>query len=107
MPGITVARCATATRYHVEGAYNRDDLERFARQYLANEVVEQWCVNEPLSPPFADGVSADRVIETVPVTELDDDGLVALSRERRLSLDVYEMRTIKDYYELLSVTYGP
>jgi phosphoribosylformylglycinamidine synthase len=98
LPDVDVSRCATATRYHVVGKFNRSDLELFARQQLANEVVDQWSVNAPLEAPFADGVSAQRVIETVPVTHLDDDGLLALSAERRLSLDVYEMRTIRDYY---------
>jgi phosphoribosylformylglycinamidine synthase subunit PurSL len=98
LPEVGVSRSATATRYHVAGDFKRSDLEHFARQQLANEVVEQWSVNEPLSAPFADGVSAQRIIETVPVMGLDDEALLALSSQRRLSLDLYEMRTIRDYY---------
>ncbi len=95
---VDVLRCATATRYHVVGDFDKSDLKQFAKQQLANEVVDQWAVNEPLEAPFADGVSAERLIEVVPVTHLDDDGLLALSAERRLSLDLFEMRTIRDYY---------
>jgi phosphoribosylformylglycinamidine synthase II len=98
LPEVSVLRCATATRYHVVGDFERSDLVRFARQQLANEVVDQWSINQPLQAPFADGVSAERIIETVPVTALDDEALLALSSKRRLSLDLYEMRTIRDYY---------
>lgn len=98
LENVTLNRCATAIRYQFEGCEGTKPLSQFAQQYLANEVVEQWSLNEPLSAPFADGVSVERNIETVPVTELSDTQLVDLSNERRLSLDLHEMRTIRDHY---------
>ena len=98
LPGVSVRRCATAVRYHIEGCDDEDQLTRFARQYLANEVVEQWSVNDALSAPFADGASVERTIETVAVIQLNDEDLLALSVERRLSLDLNEMKTIRNYY---------
>ena len=47
LAGVSISRCATGIRYSVDGCDNKDELARFARQYLANEVVDQWSVNAP------------------------------------------------------------
>ena len=73
-------------------------LHEVAGAHLANEVIEQWTCNEPLRAPFAEGQSAVRSFENVSVTSLSDDELLEVSRIRRLSLDLHEMKAIQVYY---------
>ena len=94
---------ASGWRYQFLDFVAREVLEHLARDLLANTVVQRFAVNRPISPPFVEPVElaghALRV-ETIPLANLDDDGLLALSRERRLSLDLAEMRAIQAYYRL-------
>lgn len=90
---------ATGTRYTFTGSLNDTDLRRLARQLLCNETVEHFALGHIL-PHFGQQIAltvADRV-ETVPITNLDDAALIALSRGRQLSLDLAEMLAIRAFY---------
>ncbi|WP_374685791.1 phosphoribosylformylglycinamidine synthase subunit PurS, partial [Promineifilum sp.] len=93
-----VARAATGQRYELTGDLSLADLERLAAGLLANPHVQRYAIDAPLPPPFFPYQAADDTVETLPVRDLDDDALLALSRERRLALDLAEMRAIRAYY---------
>jgi phosphoribosylformylglycinamidine synthase len=97
--GVTsLTEAATGRQVRVHGAVGEAALRRLASSVLANEVVEAFTVSEPIAPPFVHGTARDLTVETIPLRTLDDAGLLALSRERRLSLDLREMRAIRDRY---------
>ncbi|MCA9567509.1 MAG: phosphoribosylformylglycinamidine synthase subunit PurL [Myxococcales bacterium] len=96
IPGVE--RTATARRYELEGDLAPRALERLAAGTLANDVVQHWAIDDVLPPSFPAGESPVHVVEQIRVRDLDDDGLLALSRERRLSLDLDEMRCIREHF---------
>ena len=89
---------ATGKRYTLHGA-DAPQAELVARALLANEVVERFSVGRPIEPSFVATEPATGAVATVALTSLDDDdALLAVSQERRLSLDLYEMRAIRDHF---------
>ena len=87
---------ATGARYTLELDGPRDDdaIERVARGLLANEVVQVWAVDAPVPSPFVALRPPGGQVETIALSGADDAALLAISRERRLSLDLAEMRAI-------------
>lgn len=103
--GITdLTHVATGTRYVVHGVGGPPDaaaLARAAGAVLANAVVQQFVVDGCVPPPFAPTAEASGRVERVALRDADDDRLLAISAERRLSLDLTEMRAIRAEYRRL------
>ncbi len=91
-------RAATGHRYTIVGEVTEAEVRRIAEELLANEVIQTYAINRPVDPPFVPVQAADDTVEVIPLTEADDAALEAISRERRLSLDLAEMRAIQEYY---------
>lgn len=91
-----VQRAATGFRYLVEGA-DRATAERLARRLLANAVIQRYTLG-PIEPAFPLEAASSGQTETIPVRELSDEQLLAVSKERRAALDLAEMKAIRDYY---------
>jgi phosphoribosylformylglycinamidine synthase subunit PurSL len=98
--GIDGGEVVTGIRYELEGEIAPAEVRRLARQLLSNETVQHFSL-EPVSPHFGVEAAASSQVEQVPLTGLNDDELLALSRRRLLSLDVNEMRAIQRFYEQL------
>lgn len=100
--GFTGVRAAaTGLSYRFAAPVPVDVLDRIARELLANATVQRYTVNAPIAPPFivAQELTPDRVVvETIPLREADAEDLLALSRARRLSLDLAEMQAIQTYF---------
>ncbi|HRL11464.1 MAG TPA: phosphoribosylformylglycinamidine synthase subunit PurL, partial [Aggregatilineales bacterium] len=100
--GLTgVQRCATGARFEVEAdaTLTAATLTRLAEEILSNPVMQRAGLDAPIDAPFVPVDPSDDTVEVIAVRGLDDDALLAISQERRLSLDVYEMRAIRDYFE--------
>ncbi len=93
-----VTQTATGQRYEIVGDLSPKDLDTLARGTLSNPVVHRYAIDQPISPPFVDAHAGDGHVEQIDLRELDDDGLLALSKERRLSLDLNEMKAIQAHY---------
>mgnify|MGYP001277390967 CR=1 FL=1 len=91
-------RTATATRYFIRGDVASEQLQRIARGLLANEVVEQWSVGSEIEPPFANTVEVSGQIDRIPLRSASDERLLEISKERRLSMNLEEMRAVQEYY---------
>ena len=97
--GVTgLAAAATGHRYVIEGPVAESEVRRIASGLLANSVIQTFAINAPVPPPLVPAEPPDATVEIIPLTGLDDAGLVALSRERRLSLDLAEMRAIQAHF---------
>ncbi len=88
---------ATATRYELHGDLDEPTLHKLAQGLLCNETVEQYALGQ-IDPHFGSEAAASDRVERVPLAELDAEALLALSKERLLSLDLAEMRAIQDFY---------
>ncbi|MCE7981432.1 MAG: phosphoribosylformylglycinamidine synthase subunit PurL [Caldilinea sp. CFX5] len=98
--GLPACEVATAKRYEVYGNLSEADLRKLARGLLCNETVEHYSLG-PIHPQFGQAAAASDRVETIPLSGLDDDTLVQVSRRRLLSLDRAEMRAIQEFYDEL------
>jgi phosphoribosylformylglycinamidine synthase len=94
----TVLQTATGHRYEIWGCASADELEALARSALSNPVIHRFSVDQPISAPFVAPHASDETVERIDLRGLDDDALMALSKARRLSLDLAEMKAIQTHY---------
>ena len=95
--GLPEVPVATGKHYGIAGDLSAVERQAIARRLLANQVIERWDA-APIEPHFIDAhATADRTVDHVTVTTLSDDELMALSRERGLSLDLAELQAIAEY----------
>ena len=95
--GLPEVPVATGKHYGIAGDLSSVERQAIARRLLANQVIERWDA-APIEPHFIDAhATADRTVDHVTVTTLSDDELMALSRERGLSLDLAELQAIAEY----------
>ncbi|MFT5432602.1 MAG: phosphoribosylformylglycinamidine synthase II, partial [Myxococcota bacterium] len=98
----SVTAAATGHRYDVSGTLDDAQLTRLASGLLANEVVQQWSLDSELEAPFVlAAAEADLSIGTVALRDASETELVAISTERRLSLDAIEMLEIQKHFRLV------
>ncbi|MBC8098087.1 MAG: phosphoribosylformylglycinamidine synthase [Armatimonadetes bacterium] len=92
---------ATGHSYTLHGTLDSELLRRLANEVFANAVIQNYEIGSPIMPPFAPAQAANAHVERITLDTLDDAGLLALSAERRLSLDLAEMRAIQAHYAAL------
>ena len=92
-------RAALGQRYVLQGQATEQEVRRVAEGLLANGVIQSYALNTPVVPPIlAPTQEADNVVATVPLRDADAAGLQRVSEQRRLSLNLQEMRAIQAYY---------
>jgi phosphoribosylformylglycinamidine (FGAM) synthase PurS component len=96
--GVKPSNVRTARKYLLLGELNTKQIDTIARKILANDCIETAVTGNESEPPSAHTKPYELKIETLSIRDLDDDGLVALSKEKDLFLNVIEMKTIRDYY---------
>jgi phosphoribosylformylglycinamidine synthase II len=96
MAGLEAA--ASAQAYLLYGDLREGDVHTITRRLLANDVIQYYQIGALTphvgNPPPAPDLSA----REVPLRALGEEGLLALSRDRLLALDLVEMRAIQDYF---------
>lgn len=88
---------ATGTRYEFSGELTESELHRIAKALLVNDTIQRYTLGE-IQPEFAHGTPEVIPPDNIDLSQFDDDGLLILSRERRLALDLNEMRAVRDYF---------
>jgi len=101
----------TSRQYVLNGKLSRKQAESIARDFLANDLIEQWRVadykefkkHRGISLPLP--IAGDTEEPAVMTFDLDvsDDVLMEISREGILSLSLEEMHAIRDYFGRKSV----
>lgn len=91
-------RSATGQSHTLEGDLSTDDLNRLATEVLANPIIQRHLIDAAINAPFVAFQDADDTVESIALKDADDAQLKVISHERRLSLDLNEMRAIRDYY---------
>lgn len=98
--GFQVEAVRTMRKYWL-GDVDDDSLDSICRRALSNDAIEQ-VVRGPLQLDQLDVGSPNHFqLITVPIRDLDDDGLNRLSREGQLYLTLVEMQTIRDHFASL------
>ncbi len=104
----------TSKQYLVKGKkLTKADLDNIGKNLLANELIQQWFIadsasfiNSGLQIPIPRvNIPHTPSVRTIDLN-ISDEGLLNLSRERKLALNLIEMRIIKDYLSKPDVIAG-
>ena len=95
-----------ARQFLIKGNISKDNVERIARDLLANELIERWFIlhrDEFLKNGLS--YSLPRVTEYFPpivekflLNNFSNEELIKLSQERLLALNLKEMKTIQKFF---------
>ena len=93
----TINAAATGSRFLVSGEdLDENALDDLAKKLLVNNVIQTYCLGE-VFPVFIETTQKNDHVETIRLRELDEEGLLRVSAERRAALDLTEMRAIQAY----------
>mgnify|MGYP001043210609 CR=1 FL=1 len=98
-PGANNVR--TARKYILLGGISQSQADTIAKKILANDCIEVCVIGNEAEPPSPHLKPYELQIVHWPIRDLDDDGLIALSKEKDLFLNLVEMQTIQKYYRQL------
>ena len=97
--GLEVDAVATCRKYWFNASADEAELDTVASRVLANEAIEHIQRGPLERQTLTTGSSYDFEAVTVPIREMHDDELSALSRDGQLFLNTVEMKTIRTYFE--------
>ncbi|AEH44774.1 Phosphoribosylformylglycinamidine synthase [Thermodesulfatator indicus DSM 15286] len=95
------------TQYLIRGHLSHEEVERIAKELLANELIERfWIVSQAEfnvetgleTPPPKVTETHEIKVEVFDLSKLSDEELLKLSKERLLALNLKEMQTIKEFF---------
>lgn len=96
-----ILRAATGYRVLLHEILSDDSLQHLASSVYANPLIQRYSLSPPISAPFVPVDAVDDTVETISLRSADDNQLLNISQERRLSLDLNEMRAIRDHFQEL------
>ncbi|MFA5784688.1 MAG: phosphoribosylformylglycinamidine synthase subunit PurS, partial [Phycisphaerae bacterium] len=96
--GVRVDNVRTARKYVLLGNINQNQIAAICQKILANDCIETVVIGDQAEPPSPHLKPYELNIIHSPIRELDDDALVALSKEKDLFLNLVEMKTIQRHY---------
>jgi len=96
--GIEADAVRTARKYVFARGVDAALLLEAGARVLANEVIEDLRVDEPLPAEIVSGTEWTFVRTEVPVRAATDDELLAISRQGMLALNLEEMLAVKAHY---------
>ncbi|MHC4070283.1 MAG: phosphoribosylformylglycinamidine synthase subunit PurS, partial [Planctomycetota bacterium] len=99
--GMEDGHVRTAQKYVLLGEINQSQTDTIAKKILANDVIETVIVGSEAEPPSPHLKPYELEIVHWPICDLDDDGLIKLSKDKDLFLNLVEMQTIQKYYRQL------
>jgi phosphoribosylformylglycinamidine synthase len=99
--GVKAGNVRTARKYVLLGEIKKNQAEMIAKKVLANDCIEDCIIGDEAEPPSPHLKPYELEIVHWPIRELDDEGLMALSKKKDLFLNVVEMRTIQEHYRVL------
>ena len=104
----------TSKQYLISGNLKKEEVERVAKDLLANELIQRWFIFDRQS--FFRGKETELPIPKVEIPrqptitfinlDVSDEELLKISRERKLALNLEEIQTIKDYFARTEVIQG-
>lgn len=99
--GVKADHVRTARKYVLLGEITQKQTDTIANKILSNDCIEDCVIGNEAEPPSPHLKSYELQIVNWPICELNDDQLIALSKEKDLFLNLVEMQTIQKYYQQL------
>ena len=100
--GVNVEHVRTARKYILLGNISDKQRDLISKRILANDCIEDVIYGSDAEPPSPHLEPYKFNLRHIPITTLDDEGLVKLSKDNDLFLDVIEMRTIQKHFQTLN-----
>jgi phosphoribosylformylglycinamidine synthase len=97
--GVKADHVRTARKYVLLGEISQSQIDIIAKRILANDCIEDCVVGKEAEPPSPHLEPYELEVVRWPICDLDDDELVALSKEKDLFLNLVEMKTIQNYFQ--------
>ena len=91
----------TARKYVLLGDISQSQADTIAKKILANDCIEVCVIGNETEPPSPHVKPYELEVVHWPICEMDDDGLINLSKQKDLFLNLVEMQTIQSYYQQL------
>ena len=95
--GIRGLTARSGTRYCFDADVEPHVVELVAGALLHNDIVDEVSFDSPVLARFI-GPSTNDVVEIVPMRELSDEEMAALSRARGLALDPAELVAVREFF---------
>jgi phosphoribosylformylglycinamidine synthase len=97
--GATPEMVRTGRKFIILGHITEQQAQTIARRVLANDCTEDVIYGTDAEPPSPHTKPYELLLKEIPITTLDDEGLMNLSKEMDMFLNITEMRTIQDQYK--------
>ncbi|MFH1232170.1 MAG: phosphoribosylformylglycinamidine synthase subunit PurL, partial [Planctomycetota bacterium] len=95
--GFRINSVRTGRKYYLNGNISQKDIPRLSSKIFANNVIENVFVGHKMLTEIPDAPPYSFKLDTISLIDVPDDGLLKISKNRNLSLNLYEMKTIRDY----------
>ncbi len=95
--GFSVTALRTLRKYWIAGA-EQEQLSEISNRILANDAIEQTAIGPLPFDRLQLGSEYQFLLQNVALKDLDEAGLMRLSREGQLYLQLAEMQTIQKYF---------
>jgi len=89
---------ATGECYRIRGSVTENDVHTIAQRLLCNSVIQYYEIGRFHPHVGVSSPQRELSAQEVPLREASDEELMEISRRRLLSLDLIEMRAIRDYF---------
>jgi phosphoribosylformylglycinamidine synthase subunit PurSL len=99
--GVKANTVRTARKYVLLGDITPKQTDTIAKKILSNDCIEVVLIGNEAEPPSPHLKPYELKIVHWPIRELDENGLIKLSKEKDLFLNLVEMQTIQKYYRQL------
>ncbi len=99
--GMAAGNVRTARKYVLLGSISDAQANLIAKKILANDCIETCIFGNESEPPSPHTKPYEFKLVHCPIRELDDNGLIGLSKKRDLFLNLVEMQTIQNYFRKL------
>ena len=96
--GVKANNVRTARKYVLLGDITTKQADTIAKKILANDCIEVVLIGNEAEPPSPHLKPYEPKIIHWPIRDLDENGLIKLSKEKDLFLNLVEMQTIQKYY---------
>ncbi len=99
--GVKANNVRTARKYILLGDIKSNKAETIAKKILANDCIEVVLIGNEAETPSPHLKPYELNIVHWPIRDFNDNGLIALSKEKDLFLNLVEMQTIQRYFQQL------
>ncbi|MBN1807045.1 MAG: phosphoribosylformylglycinamidine synthase subunit PurL [Sedimentisphaerales bacterium] len=99
--GVRAGNVRTARKYILLGEITQKQTDIIAGKILSNDCIEDCIIGNEAEPPGPHLKPYELQVIYWSICDLDDDRLIALSKEKDLFLNLIEMQTIQKYYQQL------